>query len=255
MWRAATVNGNWLEAGARVTRLVSRNWHRSVAFAGWGRDLLLPERCPSCMVVHDGGFCHSCHELLPWITVACETCRVALGLPGTCSECLKHPPPWDSMVAPFHYSDPISGMIQQLKYNRRLYLVRALSESLAERVLRHRDPLPDTLLPMPLHPSRTRQRGFNQAALIARETGRLLGIPVDSSLLKRSRATLTQTKLSAAERTKNLQDAFAVEASERYDAVAVIDDVVTSGATMGSACQVLRLQGYSRISAWAIARA
>ena len=159
------------------------------------------------------------------------------------------------MVVPFHYAEPISHMLRQLKYPRRMHVAPAMSESLAEQVLRRAGPLPQVLLPIPLHTSRIRWRGFNQSTLLARETGRLLGLPVDQGMLLRTRATRSQARLDVQARKKNLRDAFAVKASGRYDAVAVIDDVITSGATMEAACQVLRQCGYSRISAWAVARA
>jgi ComF family protein len=157
------------------------------------------------------------------------------------------------MVSPFRYAEPVSLLLQQLKYDHRLRIVPALAETLAEQVLRQAEPLPEALIAVPLHSSRMRRRGFNQAALLARETGRLLDIPVVSGLLQRVRPTPSQTSLDATARAKNLRDAFAVGAPGRYDAIAVIDDVITSGATMGAACRALRRQGYSRIGAWAIA--
>ena len=224
------------------------------ALAKYCFDFLLPRRCAICLSVHDGGFCHSCHELLPWIGIACEICRLPLASPGICPQCLRDPPCWDNMVVPFEYAEPVSHMLRQLKYRDRLNAVPALAEVLAEQVLRRSISLPEVLIPIPLHASRMRRRGFNQAALLAAETGRLLGIPVDPELLLRTRATPTQTRLAVPMRKKNLHDAFAVKALGRYDAVAIIDDVVTTGATMDAACQVLRQCGCSRISAWAVAR-
>ena len=238
-----------------LTESAARGRYRGVALAEWCSGLLLPRRCETCLSVHDGGFCHSCHELLPWIGIGCEHCRVPLASPGTCPRCQRQPPRWDDMVVPFDYAEPVSHMLRQLKYHSRLHVVPALSEALAEQVLRRSGSMPQALLPIPLHASRLRWRGFNQATLLARETGRLLGIPVDTRLLLRTRATPTQTRLAERMRKKNLRHAFAVKASGRYDAVAVIDDVITTGATMDSACRVLRQYGYSRISAWAVARA
>lgn len=227
---------------------------RIAAFGRLVLDLAVPGRCPLCLAAHRGGFCHGCHELLPWITAGCERCRGDTRPGGVCGSCARTPPPWDTIQAPLRYADPVSGLLHGLKYRGRIQNVGALGSVLAEEAMRQEPQLPQALLPIPLHRARMRQRGYNQAALIAGEVGRLLGIPVDDSLLRRTRDTPSQTALDEQSRRKNLQNAFAVSAPGRYDAVALIDDVITSGATMGAACEVLRRQGYNRVSVWAVAK-
>ena len=217
-------------------------------------DIAAPARCPLCLRVSSGGFCHGCRELLPWITTACEACCAALPSWGTCPSCARRSPDWDAIHVPLRYTEPVTGLLHELKYQGRIQQAVALGSLLAESVMRRTTWLPDVLLPIPLHHSRIRSRGFNQAELVARKTGALLGIPVDNSLLYRTRDTPSQTNLDERGRRKNLKNAFAVSASGRYDAVAVVDDVITSGATMGAACRVLRRHGYSRVSVWAIAK-
>ncbi len=245
--------------GTIAHALAIRGMARAVAtgmrVGAWCRDLVVPDRCVLCLAIHDGGFCHSCHELLPWIGIACESCRRPLAHPGTCGDCQRARPPWQGMVVPFHYADPVSRLLHRLKYDRCLRHVAPLAMALAEQVHRQCAVLPDVIAPVPLHPRKLRSRGFNQSALLARETGRLLGVAVDQDLLIRTRETPSQTRLDVAAREKNLHDAFAVRGAGRYDAVAIIDDVITSGATLRATCRALRRQGLSQIDAWAIARA
>lgn len=223
-------------------------------------NTLLPERCGLCLVPDNGGYCRTCQGLLPWIGSACQLCAASLDVPGVCGQCQKRlgqkpgPVSYDHLMVPFRYQPPIANHIQQLKYHQQLAMVPVLAKMLALNVLSHSTPLPEVLIPVPLHPARLRKRGFNQAALIANETGRLLQIPVDHKLLIRQRNTRSQTNLDEAARATNLRDAFAVTGKRRYDAVAVIDDVITSGATIGSACKTLSRDHRCVISAWAIAK-
>ncbi|MGI9319701.1 MAG: ComF family protein [bacterium] len=217
-------------------------------------DAILPLRCCLCLVSDTGGFCHQCQDLLPWLEIACERCGCELQHAGTCGICQTNPMAFDSAAIPFKYRDPISSQIQRLKYHRGLAVAPALGKMLAMQVIKQSHQLPDALVPVPLHIDRLKQRGFNQAKLIAESAGHLLGIPVDNQIISRTLKTASQTDLDRRSREKNMRNAFAVQVKGRYDAVAVVDDVITSGATMGTICMELRLNGYSRISAWAIAR-
>ena len=215
---------------------------------------ILPPRCLLCLTPEKNGFCYQCQSLLPWLFNGCNRCGRKLETIGLCGICQNSPITFDDAVVPFMYLDPVSSHIQWLKYNRRLAVAPALGKILAMQVVKHAQRLPDALIPVPLHTDRLKHRGFNQAQLIANTVGRALGIPVDGCVISRTRNTVSQTDLDKSKRAKNLCDAFAVHAGERYDAVAVIDDVITSGATMGEICATLRSNGYSKISAWAIAR-
>ena len=217
-------------------------------------DRILPPRCLLCLTPEGGGFCYQCQQLLPWLVTGCTRCGRKLEIAGLCGVCQNKPIQFDNAVIPFMYLDPVSSHIQRLKYNRRLAVAPALGKILAMQVAKHAQSLPDALVPVPLHSDRLKRRGFNQAQLIADTVGRFLGIPVDNHIVSRTRNTASQTSLDGPTRAKNLRDAFAVHVAGRYDAVAVIDDVVTSGATMGEICSTLRSNGYSNISAWAVAR-
>lgn len=218
-------------------------------------DHLLPRRCSLCLQLDDGGFCDPCQQLLPWTTLCCERCSVAMKEPGICGHCQNSKSPWDRLLAACHYRDPVARHLQLLKYHGRLHHATALGTMLALYVIKNGDSMPQALIPVPLHPSRLRQRGYNQADLLAQQVGSMLSIPVDRSLLKRVHNTPSQTTLDESQRAKNMQNAFAVNAMGRYDAVAVIDDVITSGATMHAACIQLRRSGIAELNGWAIARA
>lgn len=231
------------------------------AFLGYGIknintvfDAILPSRCNLCLTPDPGGYCYRCQLLLPWLEYRCHQCGRELPEGIVCGRCQRNPPAFDNAVVPFKYLDPISSHIQRLKYDRRLSVAPALGKILAMQVVKQSVHLPDALIPVPLHKARLKQRGFNQANLIAESVGRLLGIPVDSRIISREKATISQTDLDRHLREKNVHNAFAVSVKERYDAIAVIDDVITSGATIGAACSALRLNGYTQISAWAVAR-
>lgn len=217
-------------------------------------ESILPSRCNLCLAPDPGGYCLRCQSLLPWLERGCHHCGRELSEGIVCGRCQRNPTAFDNAVVPFKYLDPISSHIQRLKYDRRLSVAPALGKILAMQVIRQSVHLPDALIPVPLHMARLKQRGFNQANLIAESVGRLLGIPVDYRIISREKATTSQTNLDRQLREKNVHNAFAVSVKERYDAIAVIDDVITSGATIGTVCSALRSNGYTRISAWAVAR-
>ena len=232
----------------------SRIRRRSISSLTNAVNWILPPRCLLCLTPERSGFCNQCQSLLPWLVNGCSRCGRKLEIAGLCGVCQNSPILFDNSVIPFMYLDPISSHIQWLKYDSRLVVAPALGKILAMQVVKHAQTIPDALIPVPLHSDRLRHRGFNQAQLIADTVGRLLGIPVDNHIVSRTRNTTSQTDLDKSTRAKNLRDAFAVHAEGRYDAVAVIDDVITSGATMSELCTSLRSNGYSNISAWAVAR-
>lgn len=217
--------------------------------------VILPKRCSICLLPSDAGICQSCLPLLPWIEHGCNRCAAPLGSGGICGDCQSGKRPIERTVAPFRYRSPIARQVQLIKYHNRLDYVEGLAELLANAVIRQTVELPDAIVPIPLHKSRMRQRGYNQALLLANALSTQLGVPVATKLLIRPKATESQTSLNKKQRRQNLQDAFAVTGSERYHSVALVDDVITSGATMTAAAKVLHQNGVSNINAWAIAKA
>ena len=164
-------------------------------------------------------------------------------------------------VVALRYEDPVDRLIRELKYHGHIAHARVLGVLLAQRVQETGGELPCLLVPVPLHPARLRERGFNQAFAIARNAGRMLGIPYARHTLRRVRDTPSQTTLDVAQRHRNVRGAFALAdamAGRRlHDAghVAIVDDVMTTGSTLRELRALLLNAGVSRVDMWAVAQA
>jgi len=216
---------------------------------------LLPSRCLLC---GDRGtaidLCIGCQRDLPWQQHACRCCGIAVPATVTyCAACQQQPPPFATLRAPFRYQSPIRELIIDFKFHRRLAIAPLLASLLALRI---NAPLPDLLLPVPLHRERLQQRGFNQALELARPLARQFQLQLDrQQWCQRQRATATQSTLNAAERHANLSAAFRVTRPLTGMSVAIIDDVVTTGTTVSELSTTLRAAGAQRIEVWCVARA
>jgi ComF family protein len=155
----------------------------------------------------------------------------------------------------FRYAAPVDRLIQHLKYHGRLELSRVLGGYLAQHLLALDDPLPDVMLPVPLHVSRLRHRGYNQSLEIARFVGRELRIPLDRQGARRIRATAPQMELPRDQRWKNMRGAFEVNGAFSGQRVAIVDDVMTSGHTVNALAECLRHIGAKEVRVWVVARA
>lgn len=211
--------------------------------------------CALCGTPADG-LCPSCRAALPGNDHACMRCALPLpsGAPrGTlCADCQARPPAYDLVVAPLIYDAPVDDLIGAFKYHHRLPLGRLLAGILAD-ALRGRHDLPSLLLPIPAAPGRLRERGFNQAAELARALNQDLEIAYAHRRLIRVRDADRQRGLGRRQRQRNLHGAFAW----RGDApphVALIDDVMTTGTTVEAASRVLKKAGVECVEVWAVAR-
>jgi ComF family protein len=173
---------------------------------------------------------------------------------GICGQCLRRPPAYTAAVAAFHYHSPLSDLLIDLKFHGRLALAQPLGELLAERLLRAGPSRPEVIVPVPLHPQRLRERGYNQALELARPVSQRLRIPLAPELGVRLRATASQSKLDPLQRRRNLRGAFGIEGNAPHS-VAILDDVITTGSTAGAFAQALRRAGAREIQVWALARA
>lgn len=215
-----------------------------------------PSRCLLCGAPGQAGLdiCRACFDELPWLRHACGRC--ALPLRGTglvCGGCLAKPPGFDRTLALWHYLPPVVGLIHALKFQGRQDLARALGEMLAARL--RPIPPPDCLVPVPLHPTRYRARGFNQALEIARPVASRLRIPLCPQLCRRLRPTQPQSLLAAQARRANLRGAFQATADLSGRHIALIDDVLTTGATAHAAATALKQAGAAKVEVWVLARA
>ena len=223
------------------------------------QSLLFPETCPCCGAATGGDrtFCADCHASLPFNHHACPRC--ALPLPPAaspdipCGRCSRHPPPHRSAFAALRYEAPVSQLIGHLKFRRQLHLAAPLARLMSER-LGPVDPRPDLLVPVPLHPRRLRERGFNQSLELARVLAAQYDLGLDWRVCRRIRATPAQTGLTERERRRNLRNAFRVEGNLRGCHLVVLDDVVTTGATLGELSRTLLRAGAARVDVWALAR-
>jgi ComF family protein len=202
------------------------------------------------MPAHDG-FCCACRGDFLRVVDACDRC----GLPRPCAPCPARERSWRlaAVRAPFAYVPPLSRFLHELKYRRRRSLGAALGKLLADDLLG----IPcraDAIVAVPMHPRRLRARTFNQADEIARPVARLLGLPMLVRGLRRHQHTQSQTTLDRRARIRALAEAFAVERELDGMRIAVIDDVVTTGATVNALAAALAAAGARSTEAWALAR-
>lgn len=215
--------------------------------------------CVLCDAVSDVGvsLCTACQQDLPWLLQACQRCSLPLDNSqiSICSKCQREPPVSDSVTCVLHYASPVDFLIKRMKFGQQLSYARVLGYLLARQLQQSTLDWPDAILPVPLHNSRLRERGFNQTLEICRELRRHLDIPLLTGV-SRARSTQAQSLLSAEQRIENIRDVFAVTAGASLPAhIAILDDVVTTGATTNELARKLKAAGVERVSVWAIARA
>jgi ComF family protein len=196
--------------------------------------------------------CAACEGALPRLGAACDRCAVPLPQAGTCGECLRHRPAFDEVVATFEYRFPVDRLVQRFKFSADLAAGHWLAMQLLARV--GDQARPDWIVAPPLAAQRLRRRGFNQALEIAKTMGRRLGVPVALRGLRKLRDTDPQPGLSRRERRANLRGAFGCDLALSDAHVALVDDVVTTGATADAVARALKAAGAARVSVWAVAR-
>lgn len=230
-------------------------YSRWKAIQGW----LLSPACPlcACAIAPEQDFCVDCERALPRLTHCCSCCATPLGQIDAdvmiCGRCQQQPPAYAAIHAAFRYAPPIDRLIQGAKYAARLDWAALLGRQLAHH-LRGRTPVFDALVPVPLHRTRLRERGYNQSLELARPLLKHLKIPL-AHAVTRLHATPSQASLAAEERIKNVRDAFAINGNVKGLSVAVVDDVVTSGATVEAVARCLLRAGAKRVEILAVARA
>lgn len=225
------------------------------------KNTFFPGVCLLCDVaaVTTNNLCTACHNSLPILTHYCPRCANILPTNASlaCGSCLISPPPYEKTFALFKYQDAIVHLISQLKFNGQLTHAKFFSETMRVAIKTQwylNRPLPDLIIPVPLHPSKLKERGFNQAVVLAKSIAKDLNVAFDPFSLKRIKPTYSQTRLNAKDREKNMLHAF----SSRYDyshlTVAVLDDVITTSHTMRACCRVIKERGAKEIHVWCVAR-
>jgi ComF family protein len=230
-----------------------RRWR---AWTGPLERWLLPSACLLCGAVQQDVVCAGCAaDLLP-ASRRCARCAAPVadrgpGAGAVCPSCKLAPPPFDAALALGHYAPPQDSLALALKFGAALPLAHWFAVALAARWHATGLPDPDVIVPIPLGRRRLAERGFNQAWEIARRLGRQLGIPASPDLLSRARETAAQATLDSCARQRNVAGAFALASGSRVDGlhIGLVDDVMTTGATMADAVRVLKKHGAARVSA------
>jgi ComF family protein len=228
---------------------------------GWAGRLLrvvLPWRCLLCGDRGSGrDLCRGCARDIALNVPCCPRCALPLETPAPlCGECIEREPPFAAAWVPFPYGHPLDLLESRFKFRGDLAAGRVLASLMIERAEVEGPSRPDAIVAVPLHVSRLRERGYNQALELARPLARALGVRLETDLLRRVRATAAQTGLDAEARRRNLRDAFAIAATRAIPVhVALLDDVMTTGTTVRECARVLRRAGVERVDVWALARA
>ena len=202
--------------------------------------------------------CDECHNELIFKDNSCKRCALPLSIDShqwLCGHCQLYPPCFDAAISLFDYHRPVDHLIHQLKFNRRLAVARLFGQLLAEYLQNHANDLAQCIIPIPLSRQRLRERGFNQSIELARPVRRILGLPIERYLLKRTEHRTAQMHLDLDQRQDNIAGVFKVSGEPRYKHVALLDDVVTTMATVNEASRVLKQAGVERVDVWSIARA
>lgn len=201
----------------------------------------------------DGLWCAACDATLPYLDAPhCPVC--ALPTPGgaVCGHCLADPPLFTRTTAVFAYSFPLDKLIQNMKYGEQLALASAFAKKLVQRI--GTGDLPDCIVAMPLHPVKLRERGFNQSLLIARAAARELKLELQPNACRRVRDTPPQSALPWKERRQNVRNSFCCDLDLTGKRIALVDDVLTTGASLNALASAARKRGADEVAAWVVAR-
>ena len=229
---------------------------------GASKSLIHKLITPTCLLCLEPGqspaldLCRECEADLPRTGRGCPVCAAPVaGGTIACAACLARRPAFDTVFAPYRYEFPLVELVHRLKYGGQVAVARILGNLVARRLAERGVPAVDALVPVPLHAAREARRGYNQAGEIARFAGEILSLPVARDLATRVRATEEQAALPAIVRRINVSGAFAVRDAPMPAAVAIVDDVLTTGSTAEALAQALKRAGCRRVEVWAVARA
>lgn len=200
--------------------------------------------------------CDDCQSILPWQQQACLQCAMPLPSPHTsrCGQCIGAPPRFDQTISLFTYETPVMQMIRQLKFHHNLAIANMFAKLWIHTLIQNKTPLPDCILPVPLHHKRLKERGFNQSLEIAKPIAKYFKIPIDTRTCIRIKNTKPQSSLPVKKRLINVANAFALTHSVNYQHIAILDDVMTTGKTASEIAGLLRKAGVKKVDVWCCAR-
>lgn len=204
--------------------------------------------------------CEYCENRLPRIAHSCHCCGQQLSSDNTltiCGNCLVKPKKYDRLYSLFQYSEPINHLITAIKFSSQLHYARLLGTLFIHKITSdwyENQPLPNCIIPVPLHPTRLQERGFNQSLEIARPISKGLKIPLLSHACYRIKATKAQSELPAKKRYDNVKNAFSIKNVLEKKHIAILDDVVTTSHTVNELSHILKLNGAEKIDIWCCGR-
>ncbi len=225
-------------------------WLENILFS------ILPGYCILCGApsARHLDLCMPCEKDLPWLGDTCRYCAIPLSNGNSvCGECMMNPPALKHCHCAFSYEYPVDRMIIDFKANRKIITGRLLATLLLKSFPGEYTP-PDLLVPVPLHKSTLKERGFNQSLEIAEVLSDHWSVPLDSTNCRRIRKTADQKSLHRSAREKNIRGAFALDAHYHGERIAIIDDVVTTGATLREFARLVLESGAGSTEAICIAR-
>lgn len=216
----------------------------------------LPSICLLCEQYHYGylALCDPCQQSFTPIEYACIHCAIPLpkSVYLVCGQCSKKTPPVDQAIAPYRFEEPLRSFIHAFKYQEGLYLCSFLA-TLMKQAIPPMAKKTQCLIPVPMHPKRLKARGFNHAAELTKQLGRLLNIPYQLNHCIKTKNTPPQASLSATQRTTNLRNAFQTKPLP-HQHITLIDDLLTTGSTVNEVAHAFKKQGVERVDVWCCAR-
>jgi len=218
--------------------------------------ICLPQQCVLCTASSGATpLCADCRADLPVHDAPqCPQCALPTPQGTQCGQCLASAPAFDRTVAGWRYAWPVDRLVPAFKYRSQLHLTVSLADALWARAANAARP--SALLPMPLHPARQRERGFNQSRELAKRLAALSNIALlPGTTVARTRLTPPQASLPLDERHRAIRGVFRVDGDVRGQHIALIDDVMTTGASLHELAKALKAAGAARVDCWVAARA
>lgn len=223
--------------------------------------IIYPNCCHNChkeTIQEDKGLCQECRYKLKLIINPCKICGEELTNISTeklvCGKCQTTIRYYDNVFAPFRYSDPLDKLIHNMKFANKISNCTLVAELLYEQIILQRIERPDCLIPAPINPKQFLHRGFNQSIEISNRLGKLLDIPVKSDLIIKNDNTERQSHLSFSQRQQNLKGTFSLNRQIEAQHIAIVDDVITTTATVNEIAKIAKNNGVNTVQAWACAR-
>jgi ComF family protein len=222
----------------------------------WARiaQRLLPSVCILCGArATQANLCPGCREDLPYLPAdRCPRCAIPSHAGAVCGACLRQSPAFDRALAPCAYAYPLDRLILSFKFSGNLAVAPVLADLILSEVGAH--PLPDLIVPVPLSRARLRERGFNQSLEIAKLVAGELGVALSPETCRRVQHAPPQSALAWNARARNVAGAFVCMDDLEGRSVAIVDDVLTTGATLDEVARVLRMRGAVQVIGWVAAR-